>query len=70
MPRFPGETDRVGEVELRYSRLKGALVALNAVFEAARVGSAGRLLSAGACEIENLLEVNGNATQDNSQGVS
>ena len=61
MPRFAGETDRVDGVELQYGRSKSALVALNAVFEAARVGSAGRLLSASAGEIEDLLQGVGNA---------
>lgn len=55
------DTDRIDAVELEFKRLKGTLLALNTMFEAARiVGSAG-LTSGRAGDIEDLLEAAGDA---------
>ena len=60
MPRFPGETDGVDRVELQYHRMKSALMTLNAMFEAARVGDAGRPFWASVSEFDDSSEAAGN----------
>jgi hypothetical protein len=61
MPWFPGDTDGVERVELQYHRMKSALMTLNAMFEAARVGNAGMPFSVSVSEFEDLSEATGNA---------
>jgi hypothetical protein len=55
MLRFVFDKNNVDPVELQYRKVKSALVTLNAIFEAARAGNAGRLLSLSASEIEPVL---------------
>lgn len=55
------DTDRIYAVELEFKRLKGTLLALNTMFEAARIGRSAGLTSGRAGDIEDLLEAAGDA---------
>jgi hypothetical protein len=59
--RFLVDADRIDAVELEFKRLKGTLLALNTMFEAARIGRSSGLTSGWAGDIEDLLEAAGDA---------